>query len=108
PGAPPTAVAAAWLHDVIEDTSWTADALLTEGFPAEVVDAVVALTRTPDVPSDAYYRAIREQGGIALMVKHADIADNTDPVRVAALEPELAARLADKYAHALVLLGLAP
>ena len=106
PDAPDAAVAAAWLHDVVEDTPWTADALVTEGFPAEVVDAVVALSRSSDVEPDDYYRAIRERGGIALMVKHADIADNTDPERLARLEPELAERLRGKYAHAMTQLGL--
>lgn len=106
PDAPDAAVAAAWLHDVVEDTDWTADALVTEGFPAEVVDGVILLTRSDGVSSDDYYRAIRERGGIALMVKHADIADNTDPARLAKLEPELATRLQVKYAHARELLGL--
>lgn len=106
PDAPDAAVAAAWLHDVIEDTAWTADALLAEGFPGEVVEAVVALTRVKGVDSDDYYRAIRERGGIALMVKHADIADNTDPARVARLDPELAERLRVKYTHAREVLGL--
>ena len=107
PDAPDAAIAAAWLHDVVEDTPGTADALVAEGFPAEVVDAVVLLTRSDDVASDDYYRAIRERGGIVLMVKHADIADNTDRERLAKLEPELAERLRAKYAHALTQLGLA-
>ena len=39
---------AAVLHDVIEDTDITAEALLELGFSKEVVDAVVLLTRSKD------------------------------------------------------------
>ena len=28
------------LHDIVEDTTWTFDALLAEGFPAHIVDAL--------------------------------------------------------------------
>jgi hypothetical protein len=41
-------VAVAWLHDVIEDSPWTADRLIDAGIPAEVVDAVVDLTHGDD------------------------------------------------------------
>jgi len=108
PDAPDESVAAAWLHDVVEDTCWTASGLREVGFPDEVVDAVVLLTRTDDVPNDAYYAAIRSAGSFALMVKHADITDNLDEDRLAVLDPELAGRLRAKYAKALIALGLAP
>lgn len=108
PDAPDEAVAVAWLHDIIEDTTWTADGLRGVGFSNEVVDAVVLLTRTDDVPNDAYYAAIRSAGSFALMVKHADITDNLDEERLAVLDPELAGRLRAKYAKALIALGLAP
>lgn len=111
PDASEEALAAAWLHDAIEDTPWTASSLVDAGIPVGTVAAVVTLTRRDDVPSEVYYRGIREFDGIALQVKHADIADNTDPVRVAALEaidPERAGRLRVKYAHASELLGLTP
>ena len=38
---------AAILHDVVEDTPVTIDQLVGEGFPAEVVAAVIALTKLP-------------------------------------------------------------
>jgi hypothetical protein len=108
PDAPDEAVAVAWLHDVVEDTDWTAPGLRDVGFSDAVVDAVVLLTRTGDVPDDAYYAAIRRAGGSALMGKHADITDNLDEERLAVLDSELAARLRTKYAKALVALGLPP
>ena len=106
PDAPDEAVAVAWLHDVIEDTPWTARGLLDAKFPSQVVYAVVALTRTDDVPDDAYYAGILRAGGLALMVKHADITDNLDEQRLAALPPATAARLRAKYAKSLDALGL--
>lgn len=106
PDAPEEAVAVAWLHDVIEDTPWTAAALEAAGFPVAVVEAVVALTRVADVSGEDYYSRIRDLGGWALMVKHADIADNTDEDRLALLEPAKAGELRAKYAHAREALGL--
>ena len=35
----------AWLHDILEDTDMTADDLAAAGFPDEVVEAVIALTK---------------------------------------------------------------
>lgn len=95
----PAQVAAAWLHDVIEDCGITADDLRAAGIPEDVVAAVVLLTRTPDQPSQDYYAAIKDDP-IALAVKLADIADNTDEERLARLPQETQARLRSKYAAA--------
>lgn len=100
----PKQVAAAWLHDVIEDCGITAKDLAAAGISNEVIDAVVLLTRTEDNSSNGYYEAIRENP-IARAVKYADIADNTDPERTARLEPAVRQRLAEKYANAKRLLG---
>lgn len=94
----PDAVATALLHDVVEDTPVTLEQLAEE-FPAHIVSAVQALTRTPG-QGDRYYQQIRANP-LALKVKLADIADNTDPARVAALDPATRRRLETKYAHAL-------
>lgn len=96
-------VAAAWLHDVIEDCNISAQDLLDAGISQDVVDAVVLLTRTEDVDKDEYYKAIRKNP-IALAVKLADIADNTDERRTSQLEPEERERLAKKYREALAIL----
>jgi (p)ppGpp synthase/HD superfamily hydrolase len=100
----PKHIAAAWLHDVIEDCGITAGNLAAAGISSEVIIAVVLLTRTADNEGDGYYEAIRENP-IALAVKLADIADNTDPERTARLEPEVRQRLAGKYENAKKLLG---
>lgn len=97
--------AAALLHDVLEDTPVTARDLVDAGIPASVVHAVALLTRRDEVPSDEYYAAIRTDP-IALAVKRADIADNTDPARLALLDPATQARLRAKYTAALTALGV--
>ena len=119
PDAPAEAVAAAFLHDVIEDTGepdailttgWTADALRGEGLPQTVVQAVLAVTRLKGDQAPAgydYYAGIVAAGQIALMVKHADITDNLNPERLAQLDPAKADQLRQKYAKALGALGLA-
>jgi (p)ppGpp synthase/HD superfamily hydrolase len=91
-------IAAAWLHDVGEDCGITPSDLVDAGISQDVVDAVVLLTRTRG-EGDVYYERIR-QNPIALAVKLADIADNTDAERTSRLDPEKRARLATKYARA--------
>lgn len=69
------------LHDVIEDTSVTIDDLANEGFPAEVLDAVQALTKlSGESRLDAARRAVRNT--IARKVKLADVVDNMDMNRI--------------------------
>ena len=98
------AEAAAWLHDVVEDTDVTLDDLRRD-FPDELVAAVDALTRRRHEEPDDYYARVR-RNPLALRVKAADLADNSDAARLAALPPDTQARLRAKYAHAREVLGL--
>ncbi|MEG2805637.1 phosphohydrolase [Stenotrophomonas sp.] len=98
------AEAVAWLHDVVEDCP--AFAHEVAAFPAPIRTAVACLTRRDDVAADAYYAGIRANP-LALKVKLADIADNSDPARLQYLPAHDRERLADKYAHALRALGVA-
>ncbi len=91
---------AALLHDVIEDTSITAKELLDLGFSARSIRLVELLTKDKSKPKDDYFQVIREEP-LARMIKLADIADNRNRNRVNRLEPEIAARLQDKYIFAM-------
>lgn len=99
-----SAQAAAWLHDVVEDSDVTLEDLLAQGFPAEVVAAVALLTRRRGQPAADYYAGIRTDA-LALRVKLADLADNSDPDRLALLDRQSRERLEAKYAHARGQLG---
>ena len=99
------AVAAAWLHDVLEDTDESVETLVAAGISERAVSTVTALTRTDEVAPDDYYALIRALP-VARMVKTADIASNLAPERVAQLDEHTRVRLARKYAHALEALGV--
>lgn len=68
---------AAVLHDVVEDTGWTLDALRAEGYPEEVVEAVDHLTRRD---GESYGEFVRRAAAhpVARRVKIADLEDNMD------------------------------
>lgn len=89
----------AWLHDVVEDTKVTRDDLLDCGFPQHVVDAVTVLSKNKGQSLDAYYQGVKANP-LALAVKLADVADNSDPARLALLPVEKQQRLLKKYHHA--------
>lgn len=98
-GLPVEAIAAAWLHDVLEDTTLTGARLLELGIPASVVEIVEALTH-PKSESNLEYYARVKKNPLALQVKLCDIRHNTDPGRMKALPEETATRLRTKYAIA--------
>ena len=95
---------AAWLHDVLEDTSVRRATLELANIHPEIIDLVELLTRRKG-QGDEYYERIRENPA-ALRVKYADITHNTDPFRTAGLTSDDRERLDAKYRHALDLLGL--
>jgi (p)ppGpp synthase/HD superfamily hydrolase len=106
--------AVALLHDVIEDSRklpakrrYTAERLLEEGIPKDVVEAVKALTKPEEMPDDdeAYFEFVRgaKKNGIARKVKQADLEDNMDLGRIENPTPKDHDRLR-KYAAALKIL----
>lgn len=101
------AVAAAWLHDVIEDCEVSATDLSAAGIPREVCDAVVLLSKRPGQSLEEYCTGVLANP-LALLVKRADLADNTDPERTSLLPEHTRARLAAKYARTAQLLGVRP
>ncbi|MGI5449750.1 HD domain-containing protein [Streptomyces sp. CA-243310] len=97
--------AAAWLHDAIEDDALTPAWLESAALPTPVKDMVLALTKTPGEPVEAYAARILATPG-ALLIKEADLAHNADPVRLSVLDAPTRDRLSAKYAHVRALLGL--
>lgn len=95
------------LHDVVEDTDVSLDDLREMGATAEQLAAIQAITKRPGEDRDKYYVRVRSNP-LALAVKKADIANNTDPERLARLDRPSAERLQAKYAHALEVLEAAP
>ena len=79
-GGDEVAVAVGWLHDVVEDTAVSLDALASV-FPARVVEAVDGLTRREGEP---YFEYIARAGGdsVARTVKRCDLAHNLDVSRL--------------------------
>lgn len=95
---------AAVLHDVVEDTSVTAEDLLAAGCPAGVVATVLALSHRDGEAQEDYLARVKADP-VAVVVKRADIADNTSPPRLALLDEATQERLRAKYARALGILG---
>ena len=71
----------ALLHDVVEDTPLTLEDLRTAGFSERVVEAVGLLTHDDAVPYLDYVRQIKGNP-LAVKVKLADLAHNSDVTRM--------------------------
>ncbi|MGW2693646.1 HD domain-containing protein [Streptomyces sp. NPDC001296] len=92
----PELVMAGLLHDVIEDTDWTAEQLKAVGVPARVVAVVETVTNQPGVLYGEKIKRITSNRD-ATLVKIADNAHNSHPDRAARLPAEQRDRLAAKY-----------
>lgn len=122
-GARPYVQMAAVLHDVTEDTPFTPEMLLDLGVPEAAVEIVKLVDRdysaqlwwnvtimppskpelVKSIQDQFYYDNIKRNPG-AVMVKLADIGDNTQPWRLAYLPPETQERLRIKYQKAVEIL----
>ncbi|MFF6995044.1 HD domain-containing protein [Streptomyces sp. NPDC008313] len=98
-------VAAAWLHDAVEDEALTEDWLREAPLTPCTKDVVRAVTKRAGETPEAYAGRILATPG-ALLVKKADLAHNADPARLAVLDEHTRARLTKKYATMRALLGL--
>ena len=73
------------LHDVVEDTTWTFDALLAEGFPVHIVDGLRCVTKlSDDEPFEAFINRVKNNP-LAVAVKINDLTDNMDIRRLQTL-----------------------
>ena len=76
-----TEKATAYLHDVLEDTAVTANDLLNQGIPIEVVEDVQILTKKRNQNYDQYLEEVKKNK-IARIVKLADLKHNSDLTRI--------------------------
>lgn len=95
-GEHPDVIAAAWLHDVLEDTEVTISGLKHAGIAAHVIESVGLLTRWDGQSYEDYLHWIA-QDEIARKVKIADIRHN--------LSDAPTAKQRAKYATALRILA---
>lgn len=93
----------ALLHDVIEDTPYTAEDLAKAGFSEEVLQALQLLTHDPAVPYMDYVLKIRDHP-IARQVKLADLRHNSDLTRLDEVDAGALQRV-EKYRQAMALLN---
>lgn len=88
----------ALLHDTIEDTEVTAEYLLMEGFPRNIVDAILSVTRNENESYEDFIKRSR-LNPTGRQVKLHDLEDNMDITRLNELTEKDVYRL-NKYLKA--------
>ena len=87
------------LHDVIEDTDWTFEALVAEGFSEEIIAALRCVTKTSENENyDDFIERVKKNP-LAVAVKINDLTDNMDIRRLPYLSDKDVKRL-KKYLKA--------
>lgn len=87
------------LHDIVEDSDWTFEALENEGFPTEVISALRCVTKkSEDEDYDKFIERVT-RNPIAIQVKINDLLDNMDITRLKKLNEQDLKRL-NKYLKA--------
>ena len=81
------------LHDIVEDTDWTFEALLAEGFPAHIIDALRCVTKiSEEEPYEEFIQRVKSNP-LAVAVKINDLTDNMDIRRLAEINDKDVQRL---------------
>jgi hypothetical protein len=88
----------ALLHDTIEDTSVTPEYLLEQGFPKDIVDGILSVTKREGESYDDFVKRAA-QNPIGRVVKLHDLEDNLDVLRLQSLDGNGAERI-NKYLKA--------
>lgn len=96
--------AAAVLHDIVEDTDITDQDLLACGFSDKTILIVHLMARREDEPDEVYYARLRAYEPARRLKLDADMASNSDPERLALVEPVTRQKLTEKYAQAKTML----
>ena len=87
------------LHDVVEDTDWTFEALEAEGFSPEIISALRCVTKTSENENyDDFIERVKKNP-LAVAVKINDLSDNMDIRRLPYLSDKDVKRL-KKYLRA--------
>lgn len=89
----------ALLHDVVEDTPITLEALHKRGFSDDIVNAVDAITKRKNEPYEAYLSRVKNNN-IAREVKKADLKHNSNLKRLKVVTDKDISRF-KKYKYAL-------
>ena len=83
--------AAAYLHDILEDTDYPEDQLRKE-FGDKIVDAILMVTHKGHLDEEGYLdyiRKLKESGNeLAIAVKIADLTNNSDYTRLGVSGPD--------------------
>ena len=92
------------LHDVVEDTDWTFEALMKEGFSEVIIEALHSVTKYND--DEDYEEFVKRSlnNEIGRIVKIADLKENLDVTRIGELKEEDIFRI-NKYKKALKVLS---
>ena len=88
------------LHDVIEDSDWTIEAIKAEQFSDEVCDALQAMTKTKQDDYEEDYITRIAENRLATKVKIADLQDNLTVTRLQQLT-EVDVQRVNKYLRSL-------
>ena len=92
----------ALLHDLVEDTDYTIEALVDMGFDKSITDAIALMTHADNVAYMDYVRAIKDNP-IAKTVKLADLKHNSDLTRLDTIDEKALSRR-EKYLKAIAIL----
>ena len=92
----------ALLHDLVEDTDYTIEALVDMGFDKSLTDAIALMTHADNVAYMDYVRAIKDNP-IAKAVKLADLKHNSDLTRLDTIDEKALSRR-EKYLKAITIL----
>lgn len=94
----PRAKIVALLHDIIEDSDVTPEFLRNQGFPEEIIEGILSVTKQEGEDYNAFVRRVA-QNPIGKVVKQADLEDNMDIRRLKEISYEDVERLR-KYLRA--------
>lgn len=92
-------ICVALMHDVLEDTEYTIDDIRALGFPQDILDALVCITRDKSINYEDYILIVKTNE-IATRVKLADLEHNSDTSRLPGDDTAYNNSLLDRYAKA--------